>query len=141
MGKVQGTRDQGPASRVVVGSDSGRRVNPGGSLAAMDVNARGGRHHRGLAFTQLPAEAVRRAAAIITAGIATHGKNNWRRLGVDEHLDHAAEHLNRYMAGDDEEDHLGHALCRVLFACEVEVDQGRPDFAAEADGAVSDGLD
>jgi hypothetical protein len=56
----------------------------------------------------------------IIDGTRTHpDPDTWRRQSADYHVAHAMEHLSAWYAGRDDEDHLGHALARVTFACEV----------------------
>jgi hypothetical protein len=50
--------------------------------------------------------------------IGKHGKDDWRRMPEQEHVDHADGHMALYDAGDDSEDHLAHAACRLLMALE-----------------------
>lgn len=50
-------------------------------------------------------------------------KDNWRKIGVDSHLNHAIGHIMAYWAGDRQDDHLGHAFCRLMFAVAVSIEE------------------
>jgi 5'(3')-deoxyribonucleotidase len=55
-------------------------------------------------------------AEILATGAAKYGEWNWRRIGVNDNLNHALSHIYAYLAGDHQDDHLGHAFCRLMFA-------------------------
>lgn len=46
--------------------------------------------------------------------------DDWRRQPVNEHVGQAIEHLRAWQAGDPSELHLDHALCRLMFAVELQ---------------------
>jgi len=68
-----------------------------------------------VAWDEIHWPAIRRAAQAMHRGIQTHGKGNWRK-GVDTAtcLNHLYEHLAQFQAGNTDEDHLAHALCRLM---------------------------
>ena len=68
-----------------------------------------------VAWDELDMPALRRAAQAMHNGIATHGKGNWRK-GIDKStcLNHLYEHLAQYQSGNTDEDHLAHAMCRLM---------------------------
>jgi hypothetical protein len=41
---------------------------------------------------------------------------NWHKIEDWEHIEHAFQHLYADLAGDTSDDHLVHALCRLMFA-------------------------
>lgn len=49
-----------------------------------------------------------------------YGLENWRNIPVREHLNHLITHVYAFLAGNDEDDHLAHAMCRAMFALGVE---------------------
>lgn len=61
-----------------------------------------------------------RLAKVIGLGAEKYGDDNWSRISVEDHLNHAVQHIYAWLAGDAQEDHLGHALCRVVLAAAVE---------------------
>jgi hypothetical protein len=50
----------------------------------------------------------------------------WRHQSVAEHVRHAAAHLAAWEAGDRDEDHLGHAACRMLMALQLAAEEAAP---------------
>lgn len=63
-------------------------------------------------------EAVARACA---EGAAKYDDYNWERgMPVGDLLNHAIRHVYRYLAGDREEDHLGHAAWGLIAAIHSE---------------------
>ena len=77
----------------------------------------------------IPAEALLRLNEVVGYGAKKYAANNWRRIPYEEHISHALEHLFLLMNGDQSDDHLGHALCRLAFAVAMESDGGY-DFKA-----------
>lgn len=71
----------------------------------------------------LPAKALLAVSAIHKHGDDKYGKNNWRGISVDDHLNHALVHLLAHMAGDTSEKHLEHFACRALMALELFLEQ------------------
>jgi hypothetical protein len=62
---------------------------------------------------------LRRMAKVMAQGAAVHGRDNWKQ-GVprDVLVNHLIEHVHQALAGDTSEDHLAHALCRLMMlAC------------------------
>ena len=55
-------------------------------------------------------------AHILDQGAKSHGLWNWREIPVNDNLNHALAHIYAHLAGDVQDDHLGHALCRLMFA-------------------------
>jgi hypothetical protein len=53
-------------------------------------------------------------------GAEKYGEENWRGIPAKEHINHALIHLYAYLAGDKQDEHLSHALCRIMFAIGVE---------------------
>lgn len=94
-------------------------------LPGLYEETNGGRHSKLDAdFTGIGQDALLRLARIVYEGATSHDDpdgENWRRIPCDIHVNHALYHLNAYLRGDGSgEDHLGHAFCRLMMACEVE---------------------
>ena len=70
-------------------------------------------------FDLVPAKAMFALAHVVAEGAKRYEKDNWRKISVADHLNHALQHIYAYMAGDEQDDHLGHALCRLAFAVEL----------------------
>lgn len=85
------------------------------------TNARGARQSRiGVKFTDFSPEALLRVGRTSAEGFAKYGAGNWQKIDQADHIDHAINHLLEYQAGNTSEDHLAHAVCRVLFAMGTE---------------------
>jgi hypothetical protein len=84
----------------------------------------GGRHSKvGANFMAIPPDAVWALAQIFERGADAHHDpdgSNWRKLSVEIHLNHALFHINAWQRGLVGEDHLGHAMCRLVMAFTAE---------------------
>lgn len=72
----------------------------------------------------LPPLALLRVAEVLHHGAEKYGANNWRGIAEPDHLNHALIHLLAHLAGDRQDDHLGHLACRVLMALETNLTGG-----------------
>jgi hypothetical protein len=83
----------------------------------------------GVPFRLLPWRALKSIGEMMEHYLAVgkHGKDDWRRMPEREHVDHADAHMAMYDAGDDSEDHLKHAACRLLMALEQRDARARDD--------------
>jgi len=73
-------------------------------------------------FTQLDPLAMFQLAGILKRGADKYGRDNWKRITTEEHLNHALQHIFAYLAHDKQDDHLGHAFCRLMMAIVVDRD-------------------
>jgi 5'-nucleotidase len=91
-----------------------------GKDAPMCVNENGGKQskldYRFDLFDPMP---LFQLANIVATGAEKYGEWNWRRISVEENLNHALCHIFAHLAGDEQDDHLGHAFCRLMFALSV----------------------
>ena len=74
----------------------------------------------------IPREALNRLGAIFLEGIPKYGENNWKKGVFDktyqnERLEHALDHLYRWIEGDREEDHLA----KVMWFCATQLELER----------------
>lgn len=100
----------------------------------------GGRHtHLGHNFIAFGPTALAQAAKILDEGTRTHNDpdgSNWRRIPCEVHLNHALFHVNAWQRGVVGEDHLGHALVRLMMAVETEGGGRGSDGRGEGEGHV-----
>lgn len=76
----------------------------------------------------IPPKAVLAAAAVITKATKKYGFENWKGITVRDHIGHASRHIFRWLCGYRDEPHLEHALCRLMFAVELSLEQkGTPN--------------
>lgn len=80
----------------------------------------GGRHTQlGMRYDLIAPEAEALKAKILADGAAKYNDScgeNWRRIPIHLHLNHAIAHIYQYLNHDLSEEHLGHAYCRLMFA-------------------------
>ena len=57
-------------------------------------------------------------------GVTRYAPNNWRLIPQEEHINHALLHLLALYSGDTQDDHLPHALTRLMMASATEVSKG-----------------
>jgi hypothetical protein len=75
----------------------------------------------------LPAQSLLAAAGVLKVGADKYGVENWKLIPLRDHVNHALTHLLAFIAGDAQDRHLVNALCRVLFACELDLEQRRKE--------------
>ncbi len=81
------------------------------------VNAKGAKQSATpYKFTDFDAKHVLRVAAVSGRGFSKYGPRNYLGIPTLDHIDHALAHINAFLAGDPQEDHLAHAICRLYFA-------------------------
>jgi hypothetical protein len=57
-------------------------------------------------------------------GATRYTPNNWRLIPQEEHINHTLLHLLALYSGDTQDDHLSHALTRLMMASATEVSKG-----------------
>lgn len=90
------------------------------------TNENGGKQHEEKYRCQaIPPEAIIRIGKIRWEGFNIHGyeDKNYKLIPKEEHIGRALLHIARYLNGDRTDDHLGHALCRLAFAVQMEADE------------------
>jgi dATP/dGTP diphosphohydrolase, N-terminal len=70
-------------------------------------------------FDLIDAHAIASIAKVLKNGADKYGANNWRKIEVEDHLNHLIMHAYAYLAGDKTDDHLAHIGCRAIFALGV----------------------
>lgn len=71
------------------------------------------------------------AATVAKYGAEKYGEDfyhrNYTKIPPEEHINHAIQHLYAFLAGDESDDHLGHAIVRSMFAFEVNHERNKTD--------------
>lgn len=80
----------------------------------------GNQSHVAARFDLIPAAVLQKVAEILSVGAEKYGENNWQKITVEEHINHAIAHLYLYLKGDTSETHLLNAVCRSMFAAHME---------------------
>lgn len=92
-----------------------------GREAPVTVNEEGGKQSKVLyRFDLADPVAMFEMTRVLQEGAEKYGDDNWRLIPVNDHLNHMLIHVYAYLAGDRQDDHLAHALCRALFAVAVD---------------------
>ena len=68
----------------------------------------------------LDGKAILKLSEVLAYGARKYGDNNWRGITLEDHLNHALVHIFAYLAGDTQDEHLSHGLCRMMMAVAVE---------------------
>lgn len=76
------------------------------------------------AFHLIDPLAMFKLAEVFAYGATRYKRDNWRYLEVEEHLNHALQHIFAYMAGDTQDEHLEHAMWRLHAAVAVKEQGG-----------------
>ena len=98
--------------------------------APPSVNDQGGKQHkRPYRMQAIPPKAIMEVGKVRYIGFNDLGyeDDNYKRIDKKEHIGRALLHLFAYLAGDNSNDHLSHAACRILFALEMELDDEEYD--------------
>lgn len=101
---------------------SGPVVEGVGKDAPVMVNDVGGKQsHCPYRCDLLPTMAILAVSKVLKEGADKYGDDNWRKIPVREHVNHALTHVFAWLAGDKSDDHLEHAACRMLFALDLKL--------------------
>lgn len=71
----------------------------------------------------MPPKALFAVAEVLAIGARKYAKNNWKKIDIDDHLNHALAHAFAYLAGDTTDDHMGHFACRAMMALEMQLEK------------------
>lgn len=61
-------------------------------------------------------EQIIKIAKVLQYGANRYEPNNWRLIPQEEHINHALIHILAHIAGDTQDNHIDHALCRLMMA-------------------------
>ena len=79
----------------------------------------------GYRFDLLPQGALFAAAGVMHEGANKgYAEGGWRGLPTQDHLNHAMGHIVGHLNGDRQEDHLSHAIVRLMMAWETYLENG-----------------
>jgi len=91
-----------------------------GSEAPLITNEKGGVSSESpYRMDLLPMLSLLEVAKVLKHGCEKYGKDNWKKLSVEDHINHALVHIAAHTVGDIQDKHLVNAACRMLFALEV----------------------
>lgn len=97
----------------VVSPDAPIKTNDkGGSQSKVDVR-----------FDLIDGPALFEMAAVLHDGAEKYGANNWRKIDVEDHLNHLIMHAYAWLSGDRTDEHLSHIMCRSMFAQGVAIEE------------------
>lgn len=102
-----------------------------GPEAPVETTPTGGQHSAmPYRFDLLDAKSIFAIAEILHYGtnVRKYPANNWRSISVGDNLNHVLMHIFAYMDGDTQDEHLKHALTRMMFAVGVELQGGPIDL-------------
>lgn len=95
-----------------------------GRDAAVVENAEGGKQSKVLyRFDLFDPAALFAVSGVLAEGAEKYGEWNWLKIPSQDHINHAIIHLYAHLAGDKSDDHLSHAMCRVMFALRKQNDE------------------
>lgn len=84
--------------------------------APIVTNEKGGEQSKSsYACNLLDGKAMLNLCATLKYGASRYEDNNWRRIPLRDHLNHALQHIFAYLAGNTQDQHLDHAFCRMMF--------------------------
>lgn len=99
-----------------------KHLSPLSPAAPTVTNAAGGKQSDvGVRMDLVPPKALLQVAQVLKHGAEKYGEKNWESLSIPEILNHVLVHLYGYLDGNTEDDHLGHAACRILMALELDL--------------------
>lgn len=66
----------------------------------------------------IPMRALMRVGSVLQEGAEKYGIDNWRGIPASAHINKVLIHLAAFLLGDTQDDHIGHACCRMQMALE-----------------------
>jgi len=93
-----------------VGPDQPIVANESGGLQALNIYA----------FDLIPPAPLFALAQVMGEGAKKYAPGNWLKISPEDHFAHLQAHLWAWKAGDKTDDHLGHAIARMMMLYETE---------------------
>jgi hypothetical protein len=88
------------------------------------VNSKGGKQsHLPCRLDLICPKTLIRMGEILDSGAVKYGEHNWKNIPTQDHINHALVHIYGFLDGNTDDDHLGHALTRVMFALSMELNK------------------
>lgn len=95
-----------------------------GKDAPTVVNELGGKQSKVLyRYDLLDPKSMFEMTKVLSEGAEKYGEDNWRKISIEDHLNHMIIHAYAYLAGDKSDEHLSHIMCRAMFAQAVEIQE------------------
>lgn len=115
-----------PEDAAALGRHLGRALTGVGPETPTITTAQGGVHSDiPYRFDLIDPRAMLALARVLDYGIRRgYAANNWRYIDTEAHLNHVLMHINAWLAGDPQDDHLEHAFTRLMFALGVHMQGG-----------------
>lgn len=90
----------------------------------IETNARGGQGSKiGVRYQDAP-KALQAVAGVFYEGSKKYAPLNWKKVDLEEHLNHVIEHIVKFLQGDkSEKRHLANAATRALMALELDLER------------------
>lgn len=73
-------------------------------------------------FDLVDGKAMFKMSKVLAEGAKKYGVDKWRKIPVEDHLNHLIAHAYAYLSGDQSDFHLSHIMCRAMFAQGVNPD-------------------
>lgn len=99
-------------------------------MSEIETNKYGGRQSKlSVRFDLIPQWPLMAVSNVLYHGAVKYGENNWQGITTREHVNHALNHISEFLLTKEgyvdaaklsEEDHIIHAICRLMFAYHVE---------------------
>lgn len=85
--------------------------------APMTTNEKGGSQSLiEVRFDLIDGPAMFAMAHVLHTGAEKYGENNWRKIGIADHINHLIMHAYAFLSDDHGDEHLSHIMCRSMFA-------------------------
>lgn len=95
-----------------------------GKGTEIHTNLKGGsQSHIPVRFDLVDGKAMFAMTAVLHEGACKYGDNNWRKIDIDDHLNHLIMHAYAWLSGDRSDKHLSHIMCRAMFAQAVDLQE------------------